>query len=233
MSRIARILILFAVFSLDVQVRAASHVIRATVKRTFSDGDFHIHMAGGSLLEKQDDETYQLIDGQFLVELPEGIRLKTPFATIQCLGPKCEGMFVRKTSEIEVRALRGGLVIRRLGEKKDYLLPPAMRMTVYPVAVDGKSAMEFPQSLPWDSTVKDWAKLYPGTPAEFKETLIQFREEWREAVDQASQLQLEYASREIASHEKAVADAEARREVQEKEDESLRRLFRQKNFIDP
>lgn len=233
MKSLVRILVLFTCFAADIQVKAANHVIRASVKRTFADGEFRLHMDTGSLMEQRDDKNYQLVEGRFLAELNEGVRLTTPFATMSCLSSRCEALISREKNKVEVSSLRGGLVIRRVGEKKDYVLPPATRVIVMPVTGDGAAEMEFPQSLPWDSTVKDWARLFPGTAAEFKETLIQFREDWRNAVDQISRIHVEYAQREIASHEKILAEQQARRAVQEREDGEMRKLFRLKNFIDP
>ena len=91
--------------------------------------------------------------------------------------------------------------------------------------------MEFPQSLPWLSTVKSWAKLYPGNAKQLREEVADFRPAWREAVEAVSHLHAETAERAIASYEAGQAQERARQKAREREDESLRSLFRAKNNL--
>ena len=76
----------------------------------------------------------------------------------------------------------------------------------------------------WDMPVE-----YSGTIAELKPTLVKFREAWKDAVENVSEMHQKAAARTIASYEADLARAKAAREAREREDARLRALFREKN----
>lgn len=160
------------------------------------------------------------------------LRLSSPFAEVHC-STNCQMLIEREPTSITIKVLEGEAVLARTGDKTEYSVRAGHQLQVGEVMSDGKAKMEFPQSLPWDGTVKQWAMLFPGTFENFKSTLIQFRETWSEGVESASHLHLEYAGRALASHEQSLARQRARQAAIERENESLRRLFREKNHLNP
>jgi hypothetical protein len=185
-------------------------------------------MGPHALLDQRDEKTIQLVRGDFYVETATPVVFKTPYARVWC-DDDCKAIFSRKEDQIEIKNILGNWVVERNGEKTNYALHAGLRVEVSEVAGDGKALMEFPQSLPWGPTVKQLAELFPGHIKELKPTLVKFREVWKAAVEEASELQQKAAARSIASFEDEQAKERARKALREREDQRLRALFREKN----
>lgn len=237
--RLLRLLTFVFLFCVDVHVKAAElgdcwgHRIPCAVKagdrvKTLSADNLRVSMSRASLLEQRDEKTVQLVAGQFYVETSRPVQFQTPFGKMWCES-ECKGLFVRETSRVVVKSFGGSWLVQRTGEQQTYVVPPALQVELGEVTSAGQAQMEFPQSLPWTSTVGAWAALYPGTLAEFKQTLAKFRPVWKEAVEAASSMHSQVILREIASDEKVRNEARARQLAKEREDQSLRQLFRDKN----
>lgn len=225
-----RVLLLFTFFFLDVKVRA--EVVSASAHRkTMKTDGVQFVLASQSLLEIQKQGTLRLVKGQLYLESEHKVKLTAPFGSFECMSD-CLALLERRVDAVKLQSLGGYWRIRRLGDETLYGLPPGMEMTLGRVDLDGAAEMEFPQSVPWDSTIRSWARLFPGTREEFKVRISEFRPVWREAVEAATDLQHGEAGRTIASHEADLARIRARQRAQEREDESLRKLFRAKNNID-
>lgn len=184
-------------------------------------------MAKGSLVTRADSHV-QLVRGDFYYEGTQDVDFKTPFAVFSCAGGDCRMLIKRAGEKVEIKNLRGSVIIKRTGENRRYVLPTAMQVSVGRVTGQGFSEMEFPQSLPWIETSRQWAALYPGDLKEFRKILEEFRSQWKEAVEAVSDLHLERAGREIASAQRAADEAAARAASIEREDAKLRALFRDK-----
>lgn len=197
-------------------------------RRVIKEKEILLSMSPHALVEQQDAKTVQLVSGQFYVDTESAVVFKTPFARVWCDGD-CKGIFIRSTEALMVKSIAGKWLAERTGDRTVYVVPEAMQMSFGEVTDDGMALMEFPQSLPWDATVKIWAALYPDKLKEFKEATAEFREVWKEAVVAVSELHHKEASRTIASHEKSLADARASAAAKEREDAKLRSLFRDKN----
>ncbi len=231
-----RTLIILLLFIVDVHVKAepgAARVISATHKKTFTSGDTAVVMQAGSLLEQREHNLVHLVNGHFFVDLKSSGKVQTAFATMTCAADSCQALVRRDSEKVEIKAVKGEFSIRRLGEKAAYGLRSGMQVTIMAVTDEGTADMEFPQSLPWESTVKEWSKFYSGNAKDFRATLIQFREEWKAAVETVSQLHQVHAGRVIASYEQSLSEERARQAVQEREDAKMRKLFREKNDLNP
>jgi hypothetical protein len=228
-----RVVCLLLCFFLDVHVRAEEAVAAKSARTTISRENLKIILAKGSLVEPR-GEGFHLVRGQFLVETQTDTRLTTPFATVWCEAEsECKALFERASDHLVIRSLEGEWRLLRNGEVQVYRVPEAMQLRLSLVADDGKAAMEFPQSLPWDSTVKAWAHLFTGKPAEFKAQVLAFRQVWKGAVETASSLHSQGAQRTIASHDQELAKEAALRDAEEREHQNLRRQMRERNFPTP
>jgi len=226
-----RAVFFFLLFCLDIHVKADMAVASGSSKKTWSGGGMDVVMMPGSLIEQREGEMVNLVKGKFFIEFKHGVSVRTPFAAVLCQSETCMAIIHRAGMEMEVKALKGEFSVRRLGDRAHYNLIAGSRVGLAGVTDEGKADMDFPQSLPWDSTVKEWAKFFPGNMKEFRPVLAEFRADWKRAVEALSGLHTERASREIASHQAALAAAAARAAVQEREDAKLRELFRQKNDL--
>lgn len=230
MRRFLRSFVLLSCFTVHVHVRAAEAIARAAHSaEDFTFGESKMRLAQGALVEKRKENAAHLVKGEALAYLKGKDVLQTAYAYVRCQSDDCKALVHREKDRVTFGALEGVLLVHRLGENKDYVLPTAMQVSVGGVMADGYAEMDFPQSLPWDETVKSWARLFRGDLKEFKSTLAEFREVWHESVEAVSHLHEERAQRVIASHDKAVQDQQARQKAQEREDEELRKLFREKS----
>lgn len=243
----ARFLLLISLFFIDVHVRAeSSHAnkdsncwgksIPCAIQakshaQAISAPGFSMTVDKNSLVEQRDHHTVQLVNGRFLISVKSPITLGTPYAEFKCEG-SCSGIFLRTMTEVTLKSLSGSWRVKRLGESHLYRLDAGLQLTVSEVSDGGAALMEFPQSLAWLPTVKEWASLFAGEPGQFKKEVSDFRESWREAVESVSEVHAADAKRTIASHQKALNAVQARQKQNELEDQRLRDLFRKKNHFD-
>jgi hypothetical protein len=197
-------------------------------RRVMSNSTLRIVLAPQALLERRDPETIQLVRGDFYVESSTSVKMQTPFAKVWCVDD-CKALFTRAMNGLEVKSLAGRWRVERVGEPTIYALPAGLQLVFGEVSDQGMAQMEFPQSLPWSPTLKQWAALYPDKMSMWKSEVVQFRHVWRDAVEAVSVLHQTAANRAVAAHDKEVALARQKRLAQLREDEGLRELFRSKN----
>lgn len=237
--RLLKALALVAVFCLDVHVKADEPngcwekprercAVKTDAKRVLTGDSIKMTVGASSLIERRDRNTIEVIDGRVYVETTKPYIFNTPYGKAWC-ADDCKAIFERQLDSFNIKSLAGRWLVKRTGEPQEYAVPVASQTILGEVTDDGHADMEFPQSLPWKSTLKEWAKLYPGTAKQFKPVVEAFRREWKEAVEAISQLQQQAAARTIASYEKSQAEDQAKRQAQEREDAKLRELFREKN----
>lgn len=239
--KFARALILLALFCVDVHVRAEEVCWGKTLPcpvqakeglRKLEAKSLKLSLAQGSLLEQRDGQVIELINGQFYVATSSRVKFQTPYGKVWC-EDECKAIFERQVAHLTVRSLAGSWRVTRTGDAQVYVLGPGLQTRIGEVESEGRAAMEVPQSLPWSQTARLWAALYPGDFKDFKAELAAFRELWRLGVESASANQERSAQRTIASFEQAQTQQRARQKAREQEDESLRQLFRQKNYVNP
>ncbi len=226
-----RLLILLSAFCLDVQVHADRVHYSENKRETIqvSEGT-RLILDRGAIVERREDVLH-VVQGLVYLDANDAVTLQTPFNLMTCES-SCRALIERKRGEVEIKNLHGRVLIRRTGEDRTLALPAGMRLKISRVNSKGVAELEFPQSLPWADTVRTWARLFPGDVKEFRSTLIEFRKDWLEAVEAATLLHQDYAGRALASFEAERKKARERREARLKEEAELRRLFRQKNYLE-
>lgn len=237
----ARAALVCALFFIDVKVHAEEDcwgktlpcAIQATrQRRDLKAQGFTMALAPHSIAEQRDAKTVQLVQGEFFLTVEGLVKFNTPYAEIRCSN-ECKGIFNRNDKSIDIKALEGQWVIKRVGERQEYALRAGLQVKISEVEENGMAEMEFPQGLPFNSTVKEWAKFYSGDFREFKAEVAVFRQAWQEAIEQVSQAQRETATRSIASHQSELDKQRAAKAAAEREDAELRKLFREKNNLQP
>lgn len=239
----ARALALTLCFFLDVQVRAATSqcwnrvtpcAVSVDHKKVALDSKaVKMVLKPGSLIEKTEAGAISIVKGTVLLNVSDpATAFRTPFAKIWC-ADECVALIDREAGQVTIKSLGGNWRAQRLGDEQEYAILEGTRVLFTPVTDGGQAGMEFAQSLPWEPTVKEWAELYPGDKDQFKADVARFREVWNKGVESATSMQEADVGRTIAAYDKAQAQARARRQAQEREDAELRRLFREKNYINP
>lgn len=232
-----RWLTLVACFFMDVHVHAdecwgksVPCAVRSKGREVLESHGIKLSLGPKAIVEARGEKQIQLVHGSVYVEVVSKAQFGVAFGSVTC-EKACSAIFERSTNQLRVLSLAGTWKISRLGDRATYSLPVGYQVSLEGVGSDGKAALEFPQSLPWDSTLKSWASLYPGNFDAFKKAVTDFRRDWEQAVEAGAELQSREASRVLASHQKSVQLAESRKKRQEQEDEGLRKLFREKNDI--
>lgn len=189
--------------------------------------DTVLSLSRHALVQRRQDSV-ALVQGEFYIETSKPIHFQSPYGKFWCTDD-CKGLVVRNPERINLKNLEGQWHVQRTGEAQEYVLPVGLQVSLGEVNDRGQATMDFPQSVPWNSTVHQWAELFPESFEELKPAIVKFRSNWREAVDAVSELHQHEAQRSIASHEQDLAREKAQRLAREREDQSLRALFREKN----
>lgn len=230
---VGKALCLVLCFFLDVHVRAEEAIGAAHGRKIIQRENLKVVLDKGALVEVR-GSGFHLVRGFFLVEAQLATRFSTPFATLWCENnSKCKALFERTSDHLSVKSLAGEWRFTRNGDAQIYSLPLAMQMRFAEVTDEGVASMDFPQSLPWLSTLKVWGRLFVGKPDEFKAQVSEFRAVWKAAVETASQLHAQGAARTIASAEAEASKREATRRQDERETNELRRQMRERNYLTP
>ncbi len=242
--RVVRGLTFVLCFCLDIQVRAEAHHANCWGKfwpcvesagasrRTLVLPELQVTLGPGSVIQQQDKAVFQLVLGEFYIEVSQATYFKTPYARISCAG-ECKAIFVRKSDRITVKSLLGEWSIQPTGDATMYALVAGLQTQIGEVGENGTAKIEFPQSLPWAGTIEQWGQLHSGGVEDFKSKLKDFRPVWRSSVRNASEMHLQQVQRELASQDRRTAAAQARERARAQEALRLRQLFREKNYLDP
>jgi hypothetical protein len=233
MTSTIRSALLVMMFFADVRVRAEEVLFAPHGLRAVNTERVEMRLAPHTLLETRSEKWIHIVRGELYVRVQKPVTFGTAFASFSC-DKDCYAIFQRSQDEVTIKSLKGTWRVKRVGEKAvEYGVKAGLQVTLGEVRDDGVAMMEFPQSLPWLSTVKEWSYFYSGKPEEFKSEMRDFRKTWRRAVELVSELHVTAAGRTIASYEAELARERARRKAQAVEDAKLRQLFRQKTYIDP
>jgi hypothetical protein len=220
-------------FSIEIHVRALDATYEAKGSRKIVElGEHKVVLRAGTLVQALSGERVRLIRGAVLIDGSANFMVQTPFAKFTC-EDECTGLVERKKDHVYIKSLKGNWSLQRTGDKQVYQIPVAAMLRIGEVSVDGHSDLEFPQSLPWNSTVKEWASLFAGSAHDFKPVLAEFHQVWLEAVGQLTEIQTQAAGRALAADANERATRESQRQAKEREDAKLRQLFREKSYIYP
>lgn len=186
-----------------------------------------VHLAAKSVLKKLNDGAADLARGTMLAKADGEFRWHSPFGEVFCKA--CEVMLTRTENSLEIHSLRGEVSVQRKGDDEKYELPTGFSILLSAVRSDGRANLDFPQASALPPLLKSWAKVYPGTPDEFKKDVRAYLEIWREAVEVSTTMERKEVDRTIASAAAEQSKEEAIRKARWLEDQKLRQLFREKN----
>lgn len=177
----------------------------------------------------QRPQNYRLVRGKVLVSA-ERLEWSSLFANFKCVE-KCLFILEKEDGYVRALALRGNLQVNRLGDLQTYNLPEGFWVRVGAVGPEGSAPMEFPQSLAVQPTLKEWAELYQGELHDFKKESRNLMPIWTNAAVVASQWQKSVAERNLAAYEAEQTKAQKARAAREMEDQRLRKIFLERNFL--
>ncbi len=235
-----RFFLLVMSFFIEVHVRAQECVGKSVpcafqshaVRRIVDLKGAQVVLAPGAVVEHRSEAQLHILQGVVYVHTSSGFKFSSAFGDANC-EQGCRAIFSRTDNAFKIETLRGEWSVQRRGDKQHYAVGVATQVEMGEVGLDGKAVMGFPQSLSWDAIVKSWAKLYLGKKEDFKEDILTFHAEWKLAVERVAEMQRQEAGRLIASENHKKSLVWEKKKAAEREDESLRKMFREKNYLFP
>jgi hypothetical protein len=188
-----------------------------------------IHLDKEAVVKATSANEATLARGTLFAKHEENFRWHTPFGDILCKA--CEVLLQRDDKSIEIHALRGNVSVLRKGDDNQYDLPVGYSVLLSAIDVDGRANLDIPQASALRPVAKTWAKVYQGKPEEFRNDFKEYVATWKIAVETSSTMERKEVDRQIASAETDKIRKERAKLARQREDEKLRRLFREKNDL--
>ena len=184
----------------------------------------------------KDKGNFQVVSGDVWFSSIEGgsTRIQSEFGHFET-GDSGWDVFIRKDSNhMEIYPLIKSVRVFPLGlkSKSGLLLPVGYRSYLSSVGTDGVAKYEIPVATNLKGLIENWAPMFDGTPQQLAGFLSEYRNKWVDAVEAGSRLHQEMAKREIASEKQRQARRARWLEAKREEERYLKKLYRQKNYLD-
>jgi pyruvate/2-oxoacid:ferredoxin oxidoreductase beta subunit len=243
-SKVLRAAILFFVFAIDINLQAEAvfypkgcwgkEEVCAVENESKAPIALHLktmsfHMDSQTIVKTLSENEADLARGTLLARHTEEFRWHTPFGDVLCHN--CEVLLHRDEKSLEIHAIKGQVVIIRKGDGDQYDLPVGFSVELSSILSNGQANLGFPQASPLRVVGKEWAHLHSEDPNEFKKEFGEYVEAWQEAADLSSTMQRKEADRVIAADQSEQQRIEKIRQERLKEQQRLRNIFKEKNYI--
>ena len=205
-----------------------------------------LRVTGGLLSFEKDSQKYQLADqssleilsvskikilqGSLWVKEARELQVQvSPVLTLKINGE----VFMQKTSDtvLSVRNLSGQVGFESPHVFSNEFLPIGFENWYGPLDSQGQVSRGVIKPISMTDFLKVWIPVSGLSFAEMKRATKEYKELWREALDQSTSFYKEIVERRIASQEEKEREAQRMREAQQKEQAKLRKMFREKNGL--
>lgn len=243
-----KLLFLISLFHIDIRVNAEEFsalpsqcwiqggecLVQTSKKQVLDHGKSRFELTSESLLRRLSNETFNLLEGNLYVDV-EGRAVEFEFPNGKLRLEDSSKVGVSRSSEgVRVQVLEGLASFQPLGANSEVLnIPKAYLYEFGWMQSDGKLEISLPRSL----TLQEWTSLFyvfnrQLPPSEVKKKLELDLSGWMKAVHQASSLQSDLATRQIAAAEERARRYARAKAQKEREQRELRALFRKKNYLE-
>lgn len=197
-------------------------------------GENQIHLGENTLIILQQDPRLpiELVQGQAWVESPGDLAIRTPFAQVE--GESAEFWVSQKRGvpKTLVRALNGMVYVQPVGFEGRLWVPVAMENWFGAADKTGKGTSGAPLPINLAECLYEWAKVFPEGGLKFKNKVQELLARRGETIAQGVKIHEDLARRYIASEKLKDAQEKQRRERLLSEQKAMRRLFRQRNYLE-
>ena len=238
-----RLFIFLAAFQMEVRVRAAGDLIQepesclrgpgACVVQSvekpfyFSKDGVGLSAPAQATLERIENKKWRLVSGSVWVSKGQKVTVESVYAEVR--SQSGEFWVIEKENKLWVRNLSADLVVR-LRDGKELALPAGFEFWVAGINTQSTSEYGVLQAIELKDHIKNWAALYPGTTAQFKKDVLEFKENWKTLAAQGGTLYQEMATRRIASVEDAKLQEKLKKERLAAEKKRLREIYLERTF---
>ncbi len=169
-----------------------------------------------------------VIAGKVFVNAKSKFRIETPYGAITTEG--AEFLVYHHSKQILVRTLSGSVTLEPLGHEKSLPLNSGYENWIGRADVTGKATLGIPAALDYNSVMKDFAPIYPGSKKEFAGLLHELRSTWQDSVTESALTHASMVKRELAAQAEQRKQKELAQKRWEDERDLLRSIMIKKNF---
>jgi hypothetical protein len=188
-------------------------------------GESRITLGSQTAVLMDDERRLRLVKGMLWIEAGSAVSIASEFGEARI--EKGEFWLAKTHDRVTVTAIEGEVELRPRGAQQGIFVPAGLENYMSRVRSDGIAGTGGPVPLNSRFHIKRWARLFDGTPAEFKEKVMAFQEKWREAARQSAEIHQQLLARKVASLEaEHVARENQRRKVEARNRELVEMLRR-------
>lgn len=243
MKNIFRLFLFLAAFQMEVRVRAAGELIQQPESCLRGDQScviqstgkpFYFAKDGVSLsapakatLERIENNKWRLVSGSVWVAKGQKVTVESVFAEVR--SQNGEFWVIEQDNRLWVRNLSADLTVR-LRDGKELALPAGFEFWIAGINTKAQSEYGVLQTIDLKNHLKNWAALYPGSSAQFKQDVQNFKENWKTLAAQGGTLYQEMANRRIASVQNDKRQEKLKKDRMAAEQKRLKDLYFERTF---
>ncbi len=195
--------------------------------KRWKDGSITADLSTGTVVEKGELGQYKLIQGVVRLQGVD-VQVQSPFGEVNCRG-ECEILLRRAPDEFEVMNLNGTALVK-FNKKEILVLGEGLLVIMSGVNGHGEPRVSIPMRPSHAYLLRRLKETHLG--GDFSERVRPYLAHQAAIADEAASRLEVHIDRQLASL-RAQENARLKRlKEQEKERSALRRLFRQKNYLD-
>jgi hypothetical protein len=201
---------------------------RAGERYVLTFGHSKLTMGSRTAIIVDDQSRVSLVRGVVWIEAGAAMTVRSEYG--EARSGRGEFWIVKSQDRVTVTAVDGEVELRPRGASDSLWLLPGLENHMGHVRSDGVAATGVPVPLNWRVHIRRWARLFDGSPAEFKERVMDFQEKWQGATLQAAAIHGELLARKVASLEAEHAAREDHRRKVEARNREMVEMFRRRVF---
>jgi hypothetical protein len=205
--------------------------------KTSSKEKILLHHLGHEIYASEDSvlrlqaKGFDYLQGNLDARMDSAFFIKTAWGSIE--SENGHFLLFKEGKKLHVISLEGELQLKVLGDTQNYRLPSGFQTTFTPVlASAGKGSLEEVKPILVQVTMEQMEKAHPLSDKDKEEQEKDLLKLQKKAVEYISPIYQERAEREIAQAQELKQRREKAIDVRKKQESELRKLYRQKNYLD-
>jgi hypothetical protein len=212
-------------------VRAMDCAIETSKNKRFSFfvGENKITMDEKTILIRNQNEQITFFQGRAWFQISKPTVVKTAFGEVAL--EQGDIWFESQGERVQILNQSGKPVVLKMKGSKDSPILPEGFLTWISEVQASRVQIELPQSVNTTIHLKNWARLYKGDKLEFKKNANEWVQVMREVASVSGQAKEKLAQEWQHQQEERRAREERQVQAEREEEDALRALFRERNFI--
>ena len=174
---------------------------------------------------------FDYLQGHLDVQMNSKFLIHTAWGSIE--GERSRFLIYKEVKKLHVISLQSELLLKVLGDEQTYRLPSGFQTSFSPVTASiGKGSLAEVKPILIQVTLEQIEKSQPLSDKRKEEEEEDLLKLQKKAVEYISPIYQERAEREIAEAQEVRLRQERKVEARKKQESDLRKLYRQKNYLD-